>query len=260
MNARIIDLNDDAPFGRSGGGFTQSVGDVELLSRPEGFSGAISLPLLPDLIQIYTVSLANGALTIRRGTERGTIWFERGEMIHAICGEEVGENAVYRLLQWQTGQFSLDGDARAPIRSITVSWQNVLMEGCRRLDESNAAAGHPSKIDAAFAEIEQALAGFHAIAVFDAEGGLVVQRSRNDAVDLTDAGPLLVEMLRSQTQVMEALSQPASLRDCFWILRDQVHLIELLPNGRLLQLLVNGADVNLALVRRAVDRVTGSFE
>src|SRR5689334_7150367 len=82
-------------------------GRVEPLHRT-GFSGAISLPLLPDLIQIYTVSLANGALTIRRGVDQGTIWFEQGQMVHAECGDLVGEEAVYQLLHWENGHFSLD--------------------------------------------------------------------------------------------------------------------------------------------------------
>src|SRR4029453_5010210 len=101
-----------------------------------GFSGAISLPLLPDLIQVYTASMADGALTIRRGPNEGTIWFERGEMIPAVCGQSVGGEAVYALLQWQNGHFSLDAGARSTVRSITSSWQTVLMEGCRLLDES----------------------------------------------------------------------------------------------------------------------------
>jgi hypothetical protein len=255
MNARSLDESDDTSVIRPG--FSQAGGDVQLISRQEGFSGAISLPLLPDLIQIYTISLANGALTIRRGAERGTIWFEHGEMVHAECGEQIGEEAVYRLLQWQKGHFSLDPDARASTRSITVSWQNVLMEGCRRLDESGRSAQAPTKIDEAFAELDKQLTGFLAVALFDVDGELVAQTSRAGDIDLGQAGPLLIEMLRRQARVMEELSRPLPLRDCFWILGDQVHLIEPLSNGLLLQLLLDRSDVNLALTRRAVDRVMG---
>ncbi len=105
-----------------------------LLERRQGFSGAISL-LLPDLIQIHTQSLATGALHIRRGDERGSIWFERGAIVHASCGEERGDTAVYRLLHWQGGAFELEAGALAPEVTITAGWQEVLMEGCRRLDE-----------------------------------------------------------------------------------------------------------------------------
>jgi hypothetical protein len=239
-------------------GFTRAAGDVELLSRPAGFSGAISLPLLPDLIQIYTVSLANGALTIRRGNDYGTIWFDRGEMVHAVCGRQTGEEAVYRMLQWQTGLFSLDPDARSSIRSITASWQNVLMEGCRLLDEE--AASRPSAavntaLDGVLTALEQALGGIRAVAVFEADGTVVTHRSAVEGLDLAAQGPELIEMLLRQTRVMEALAQPPSLLDCFWLLGDELHLIEPLRGGRVLHLAVDRGAANLALIRRAVDRV-----
>lgn len=225
--------------------------------RPEGFSGEISLPLLPDLIQIYTVSMATGALTIRSGSERGTIWFDRGEIVHAVCGAERGEPAVYRMLHWSDGEFSLDSRARAPERTIVASWQNVLMEGCRLLDE----AGDGGGMDTACAELARTLEGLRHVAVFDATGRLLAQRSRADGAGLAAAGPALVEMLRQQGRALEALSiAPSSLLDCCWILGDQMHLIQSLDNqslhhGRLLHVVVERNDINLAVLRRAIERV-----
>lgn len=221
--------------------------------RPEGFSGEISLPLLPDLIQIYTVSMATGALTIRSGSERGTIWFDRGEIVHAVCGEERGERAVYEMLHWNDGVFALDSGARAPERTISASWQNVLMEGCRLLDESGGGGGG---MDTACAELARTLEGLRHVAVFDAAGRLLAQRSRADGAGLAAAGPALVEMLRQQGRMLEALAiAPASFLDCCWLLGDQMHLIESLRNGRLLHVVVERNDVNLAVLRRAIERV-----
>lgn len=107
-----------------------------LLVRSEGFSGAISLPMLPDLIQVYTLTRTTGALSIRRGGSSGTMWFDNGAIVHALCGERRGETAVYEMLSWQSGEFSLDTQAQAPERTITASWQEVLLEGCRLLDEA----------------------------------------------------------------------------------------------------------------------------
>lgn len=106
-----------------------------LLERGEGFSGSISLPMLPDLIQVYTLSQTTGALGIRRGGNSGTIWFDNGKIVHAICGNLAGEAAVYQLVSWQGGAFSLDTATRPERRTITASWQEVLLEGCRLLDE-----------------------------------------------------------------------------------------------------------------------------
>ena len=108
-----------------------------LLARGEGFSGAISLPMLPDLIQIYTLSQTSGALAIRQEERSGTLWFDTGKIVHAVCGEKTGEEAVYELLAWQGGEFSLDTTVQPTEQTITATWQEVLLEGCRRMDEED---------------------------------------------------------------------------------------------------------------------------
>jgi Domain of unknown function (DUF4388) len=273
MTARIFNLDDERLTRTSSPGSsdaTRPAGDLELLPSSQGFSGAISLPLLPDLIQIYTVSMADGALTIRRGTQSGTIWFDQGAMVHAVCGELTGEEAVYRLLQWHDGQFSLDTGAKAPFRSITASWQKVLMEGCRRLDEAAledalARAARPAPASAAadsfgelFTQLEQDVRGFVGAAVLDGgDGSLLAQRPQGGGLDFEAAAPMVAELLRQQVKIMAALGRPSSLLDSLAILGDQVHLLEALPEGRLLYLVVAKHGVNLAAVRRVVDRALG---
>jgi len=267
MTARIFNLDDDERFVRTPHGEGNADGDggahgnVEVLQRAAGFSGAISLPLLPDLIQIYTTSMADGALTIRRGTQSGTIWFERGSMVHAVCGQVIGVDAVYRLLEWHDGQFSLDKGAAAPVHSIDSSWQEVLIEGCRRLDEAaeaNLNATSDGSYDAVFAEIEQALSGFLAVAVLDGgDGSVAAQRSRTPAFDFDTAGPLVAELLRAQARVMAAVGRAPAPLDSLSILGDQVHLVVSLPEGNLLYVAVSKTAANLATVRRVVDRALG---
>ena len=219
-------------------GFSSAEGEIALLRGGEGFSGAISLPLLPDLIQIYTVSLADGALTIRRGRELGTIWFERGDMVHAVCGEDTGEEAVYRMLQWQSGHFAHDPESRTSTRSITASWQNVLMEGCRRIDEAAPDV---------MSELEDALDGFRAAALYDGHGGVIVQRARTAGLDFAAAGQYLAGMLRHWP----------TLVDCFSTAGTQSHCLKPLQGGRLLYVVADGAAANVALIRRAVERIEG---
>lgn len=253
MSAQILNFDDD-----------------DRVARASGFSGAISLPLLPDLIQIHTVSMASGALTIRRGTESGTIWFERGAMVHATCGGLTGEEAVYALLRWDDGHFSFDGSGEVPVHSITASWQEVLMEGCRRLDEAALAEGTapPLKLaalaarsqayEALLSQIEESLSGLLGVAVLDGDdGSLVAQRSREGALDFATAGPFVAKLVQQEAAVMRSLGRTASLLDSLAILGDQVHLMEALPDGRLLYVVVARDAVNLAVLRRVVDRALG---
>jgi CheY-like chemotaxis protein len=106
------------------------------LASATGFSGSISLPMLPDLIQIYALSMATGALRITRAGRAGAIWFERGAIVDASCGEIRGDEAVYELLAWEGGVFNMEVGAAAVQATISAHWQELLVEGCRRLDEA----------------------------------------------------------------------------------------------------------------------------
>lgn len=264
MTARIFKMDGDERFVRAESSdpteaFDRVEGGLAVLPRTPGFSGDISLPLLPDLIQIYMGSMADGALTIGSGKQTGTIWFERGAMVHAVCGELEGEEAVYRLLEWQDGRFSLDKGATTPFHSITASSQEVLMEGCRRLDEAAFAASSAASgpFDEVVLRIDQALTGCLAAVVIDSEDGSVVaKRVRSSELDFEAAGPLVAELLRQQAAGAKPADAPAAL-DSISILGDQVHLVEVLPEKRLLYVAVAREGANLAVVRRVVNRALG---
>ncbi len=106
------------------------------LSRSSGFSGSLSIPMLPDLVQICTLAKTTGALRITENNRQGVLWFAQGEIVHCQCGPLTGEAAFYELLTWRRGAFSLAEGETSPARSIDISWETLLLEGCRRLDES----------------------------------------------------------------------------------------------------------------------------
>jgi len=113
-------------------------------SETAGFSGAISLPMLPDLIQMCALSQITGCLRIGRGKQQGRIWLSSGDIIHAECGTAEGSTAVYEILTWTGGTFALDSGAQAPKRSITANWQEILVEGCRLMDEAQRVDAAPA--------------------------------------------------------------------------------------------------------------------
>lgn len=114
-------------------------------SSTPGFTGSIYLPLLPDLIQLYALTQATGGLHISRESETGSIWFLNGEIVHASCEGTEGEEAVYRLLQWTGGSFALEAESRPPQRTIHHTWQALLLEGYRLMDELYGAEGGQSE-------------------------------------------------------------------------------------------------------------------
>lgn len=100
-----------------------------------GFSGAISVQTLPDIVQLYALSNATGALWVRRRGAEGRIWFEHGAVAHAVTGDTIGEEAFHTIVSWSGGEFSMAPGETAPQRSIRASWTELLMESCKRLDD-----------------------------------------------------------------------------------------------------------------------------
>lgn len=102
-----------------------------------GIRGRLRDMSLPSLIQFIEMERASGVLSLTRGGERGHIYFDGGRIVNAVMGGAQGENAVYRLLAWDDGEFDLErlhGGTSFEAR-ISASNQAVLLEGLRRRDE-----------------------------------------------------------------------------------------------------------------------------
>ena len=109
--------------------------DQALARTKVGFSGAISVQTLPDIVQLYVLSNATGMLSVRHRADEGRIWFEQGTIPHATTANGSGEEAFFEVMTWSGGEFSMRLGAQPPERSIVSNWQELLMESCRREDE-----------------------------------------------------------------------------------------------------------------------------
>ncbi len=127
--------------------FEKLLGLVErALDAPRvGFSGAILVQTMPDIVQLYALSHATGALVVEHGEERGEIWFDAGTIRHAVTPRCVGDDAVYEIMMWSGGEFMMHAGARTRERSVANHWQELLMESCRRIDEAKREGDRPSR-------------------------------------------------------------------------------------------------------------------
>ena len=91
---------------------------------------------LPTLVQVTCSEGSTSRLVLWRGDQRGELYFDGGEIAHAVSGNYTGEEAVYELLTWEEGDFELETDVKSPEQTITTSWSALLLEGMRRLDEA----------------------------------------------------------------------------------------------------------------------------
>lgn len=99
------------------------------------FQGSLKELPLPDIIQLVSVSGKTGVFVLQNGGERGEIYLDSGQIVHAQVGDLSGEDAVYELAIWPQGEFAFTAGKTAPATTIRKSNTNLLMEAARRIDE-----------------------------------------------------------------------------------------------------------------------------
>jgi uncharacterized protein len=90
-----------------------------------------------DLIQQYGQDQKTAELSITHDNQQANLFFKGGTVAHAVLGNTQGEEVIYRILQWETGEFSLETGIEPPTVTIQRSWSGLLLEGARRLDEES---------------------------------------------------------------------------------------------------------------------------
>ena len=101
----------------------------------QGFAGTLKNIQIDDLIQMCCLSMATISIRVTRDDDEGTIYIRDGEIVHAVSGDETGEDAFYRILGWARGRFETIDDSYEGQNSISKSHEFLLMEAARRSDE-----------------------------------------------------------------------------------------------------------------------------
>jgi len=119
----------------------------EALRDTGRFRGMLTGISLSDVIQIKCMSGVTAALRVTEGTRQGIIFFQNGEIVHALCGELDGEEAFYEIFSFAQGQLDTVTSTDLPEPTIFKPYFALLMEGARRQDEQmvNGAKAHPEE-------------------------------------------------------------------------------------------------------------------
>lgn len=120
--------------GTSGGALER----INRLIAHEGFTGQLAQFQLHEIVQICCLGMRTGRMTVTKGHETGTLYFHEGRLLHAECGELRGEPAVSRIIGWRSGQFAFADGILADRETIHTSWDFLLLETMRQLDEATA--------------------------------------------------------------------------------------------------------------------------
>jgi hypothetical protein len=109
--------------------------------RSRGIEGQLETLSLADLTQALAIGMKTAKLSLSCEGGKGVVYFERGQVKHARTSGLEGEEAFYRLLLWDEGQFVLEHGVPIKKRTVEVDSMYLLMEGLRRRDEAGVQAG-----------------------------------------------------------------------------------------------------------------------
>ena len=102
--------------------------------------GSLAQMNVLDLLQSLDMGKKTCLLTLSKGGDRCQMFFTDGQINHALFGPLLGDDAVYKVLTWEGGNFQLDFNKHSEEQTTTRSTQGLLMEGLRLIDESGRAS------------------------------------------------------------------------------------------------------------------------
>jgi predicted regulator of Ras-like GTPase activity (Roadblock/LC7/MglB family) len=114
--------------------------------------GSLEELSLTNIIQVNCNEMNTATVRLAREDDEGLLCFAEGAIVHAAVGHLVGEEAVYELLSWPDGNFIVEQDQPAPQRTISGNWNSLLLEGIRRIDESELPAAEPVEVGQVYLE------------------------------------------------------------------------------------------------------------
>lgn len=106
------------------------------LQPEDGFRGVLRKVSLQDVIQMECLSRNSSILEINARGRHGMIFIEDGQIVHAEDTPLTGVNAFNDLLSLAGGNFQVKPFTAPPRRSISGSWEFLLMEAAQKRDEA----------------------------------------------------------------------------------------------------------------------------
>lgn len=105
-------------------------------SGNEQLAGSLEQMGLADLLQFLSQGRRTGRLTITFGREQGHIFLDQGAVVNATIKKEKGEPALFKMMAWEKGTFSLNPSITSEERLIHKSTDGLLLDMLRMLDEA----------------------------------------------------------------------------------------------------------------------------
>jgi hypothetical protein len=93
-----------------------------------------------ELIQFPTQSRRTGRMVIERDGRRAELYYQNGELHHAVLGERIGFPVLVEILPWTRGTFVFEVDVPPPVRTIEMDLGKAMIKATLEGDEAPAEA------------------------------------------------------------------------------------------------------------------------
>lgn len=104
--------------------------------RKKAFSGSIDEIEIMDYVQLMLLSGRRVVVEVTsRDGRRGRLYIDKGAVIHAECGEIIGEDAVYECLCFGSGAFANLPWVKPEAVTVNRPGEFLLIEAARKRDE-----------------------------------------------------------------------------------------------------------------------------
>lgn len=114
------------------------------LSSLYGVKGALKDMGLSDILQVLSMGKRTAAVHLVKGEKHGCIYVVNGRVSHARYAELKGEEALFHLMTWDDGNFTVETGVSTSLNSINLSTEMILLEGYKRMDEGKKRGAPPA--------------------------------------------------------------------------------------------------------------------
>jgi hypothetical protein len=112
-----------------------------LPGRGAVMEGELQVMGAPGVLQVCHLTRLTGTLAVSAGVRRVSVRFRDGDIVGADGEGRQGVAAVHDLLAWEQGRFQFSPGDPGPGEPLGETFDQLILEGCRRLDESRMPAG-----------------------------------------------------------------------------------------------------------------------
>ncbi len=169
--------------------------------------GSLDSINLADIMQFVSNSRQSGRFILIKNTgEKGYIYVNQGNIIHAEVDNFKGEDAVFTLISWGKGEFEFEESSFNVETSISKSVTSLLMDSARRIDEWKLLRKKIGSIDSVptFCEIDKgerrkiSLSTLEWLVISKIDGRRSIAEISNESgINIFDASRIIFGMITS---------------------------------------------------------------